>query len=113
MTNVPLPQPEELEVLHRNSTVVTVQGYSAKSMHAHAAAVSAEENKALRAEAESFQMAYRMKCDIETKALEERVRVLEAQLASCMELRRAICLMPSGAGCSASASVTSEARYDQ
>ena len=35
----------------------------------------------LRTEAETFQMAYRMKCDVETKALTQQVKVLRDALS--------------------------------
>ena len=49
MSDVPLPEPDQLEIVNMSHPgVITVKGYSPSSMHAHAAAVSAAENAALQ-----------------------------------------------------------------
>jgi hypothetical protein len=81
MSNVPLPEPDQLEIVDmRHPGVITVKGYSADSMHAHAAAVSAADNAALREKVAAAEQASRWESDMCQQAL-ERIKVLEDAIA--------------------------------
>ena len=69
MTRLPLPEPKKYFGVDAEPDFLY---FTAGQMYAYSDA----ENAALRDEAETFHTAYRMKCDVETKALAEQVRVL-------------------------------------